>query len=297
MALSVLLSSTSNSQTGYRNKKFSGGIPDGNHVVKNNRLEYAGLLTNAAVITANYTNTRAIAFGQTTAISEKYRIPSNVLFAQHFSFENRAAWVDTTLEYCYYDWDTLTISWLNNLRMTVSYDANGNQIERISQNWDGSSWVNSSRYTYTYDANGNNIEYIYQIWDGSSWVNNLRHTYTYDVSGNQIEYIWQNWDGSSWENYVRYAVCNYVAAITERQPTSLSLYPNPNDGHFILKLQSDISGKVEVTNNIGQLIFNVAINGTTTTIDLGEDCSAGLYFVALYNEHGELVNQQKLIVQ
>jgi len=88
-----------------------------------------------------------------------------------------------------------------------------------------------------------------------------------------------------------------AAGLNDLNSIQALLYPNPTDGRFTLKLQSDISGKVEVINNLGQVIFNAAINGTTTTIDLGEDCSAGLYFVALYNEFGELVNQQKLIVQ
>jgi hypothetical protein len=35
--------------------------------------------------------------------------------------------------------------------------------------------VTQGRYTFTYDSNGNLIEQIAQNWDGSSWVNWLRY--------------------------------------------------------------------------------------------------------------------------
>ena len=152
-----------------------------------------------------FTLAPCLAFAQTTLIPEKFQKPVKELPGKHLSIENTTtAWVDTTVEYCLYNWDTLTATWVNDDKYTYTYDNNGNQLEQIWHYWDGSTWANDERFTYTYDINNNLIEYIGQYWDGSTWVSSYRYTYTYDSNSNQIEWINQNWDGSTWVNNWRY---------------------------------------------------------------------------------------------
>jgi hypothetical protein len=72
--------------------------------------------------------------------------------------------------------------------------------EEIIQEWDGINWVNDWKITRTYDNNDNKIETLEEYWDGSNWVNDRMHTYTYDGNNNRIEWLVQTWDGSNWVN-------------------------------------------------------------------------------------------------
>jgi len=90
-------------------------------------------------------------------------------------------------------------SWVNKRKFTYSYDGN-NIIEVLSQEWVASNWVNDWKETYSYDENNNQTEWLYRYWDNSNWVNQWKNTYTYDANNNLIDEIDQHWLGSNWIN-------------------------------------------------------------------------------------------------
>src|SRR5688572_18319105 len=59
-------------------------------------------------------------------------------------------------------------AWYSVDSLRVTYDANGNPINRVTLLYDtaSSAWVNYAMETLTYDANNNVTEVIEQEWDG-----------------------------------------------------------------------------------------------------------------------------------
>ncbi len=71
-----------------------------------------------------------------------------------------------------------------------------------------------------------------------------------------------------------------------------NLYPNPNEGLFILELVDSNSqiNKVEVYSSIGILIdLRAAVNSSITELNISNEVD-GIYFVRVYTNSGEVIN-------
>jgi hypothetical protein len=88
--------------------------------------------------------------------------------------------------------------WVNSIKLSYAYDANGNLTEEIVQIGENDAWVNYMIDTYEYNVNANLTEHILQIWQNDVWVNAQKEIYTYDTNGNQTEYITQDWKDDAW---------------------------------------------------------------------------------------------------
>lgn len=211
-----------------------------------------------------------------------------------------------TLELSQY-WDGS--NWANSYRSTSTYDGNNNEIAYLGENWDGSNWVNSYQGTYTYDGNNNQIANLDQQWDGSNWVNDYRTTYTYDGNDNEITYLDEEWDGSSWANSYRYnstycsdncllsrssyswdgsswllsysenTFCGAVTGIAENGVSTFSVYPNPNQGQFVVEGRS-ADYTIDIYNNMGQLLLSQRAVQERTQLNLQQQPS-GIYHVSV----------------
>ena len=102
------------------------------------------------------------------------------------------------------EWDTTLTSWVNSGKNEYTYDANHNMITDVSANWNISSntWKNSSKYEYTYDANNNRSSKKHYYWDNgtSNWKDQYIYEYTYDANNNKILELHKSWNLSSWIN-------------------------------------------------------------------------------------------------
>ena len=74
----------------------------------------------------------------------------------------------------------------------------------------------------------------------------------------------------------------------------LLLYPNPNNGTFVVSISKEGNYNVVVRNVIGQTKENVDLNGTTKEISLNS-IEAGIYFVTIKSEGFE--KTEKIIVR
>ncbi len=87
----------------------------------------------------------------------------------------------------------LNESWQNGQCVScyTYFDAQGNIFHMNRLN---GQWVNSYRGTYTYDAQGNMLSYLNENWENGQLVNSYRGTYTYDAQGNMLSELrsWQN---------------------------------------------------------------------------------------------------------
>jgi hypothetical protein len=77
----------------------------------------------------------------------------------------------------------------------------------------------------------------------------------------------------------------------------LSLFPNPNNGTFILSLSnSNDKCNVKIFNYLGENIYSAKINSGNTEINL-QSQPDGVYFYRAISENGELIGEGKLVVE
>lgn len=94
-------------------------------------------------------------------------------------------------------------SWVDTLRYTFTYDVNGNMLTDLWELWQTNAWVNKSRFTFTYDATGNMLTDLSELWQTNAWVNNSRFTDTYDATGNMLTELYELWQTNAWVDYYR----------------------------------------------------------------------------------------------
>jgi hypothetical protein len=77
-----------------------------------------------------------------------------------------------------------------------------------------------------------------------------------------------------------------------QQSNVIKVYPNPNNGNFILKLSYSNIREIEIYNTLGQSIYNILSTSETMVFDIAEP---GIYFVRITGDNENSV--QKIIVR
>jgi len=187
-------------------------------------------------------------------------------------------------------WNVNTGLWLDWLRITYTYDANGNMLMSLSENWTNV-WVNSSRFVYTYDGIGNLTFAESEEWVSSSWVQADGILDVGDSVGNKYSY-----SGYSFSIMYRLMVTG-LSGKRDASPVNYSLEQNyPNPFNPMTKIQFTIVNRqltiVKVYDVLGRevatLVNEVKEPGTyTVTFDArlpgrqGSYLTSGVYFYRL----------------
>ena len=115
-------------------------------------------------------------------------------------------------------------------RTNNTYNSNGDLIQFLDQEWNGSAWVNDykvdltytnnrlsggasytwggtdwifttdddSKFTINYNANGTISSFNSDAWDGTNWVASDSTIFSYDGNNNLILQDGQTWNGTAW---------------------------------------------------------------------------------------------------
>lgn len=212
--------------------------------------------------------------------------------------------------------------WINYINDLYFYDQNGNNNERVRQDWNStdSIWVNDYRYLYEYDIDNLLLSVIYQDWqqDSSDWENAWRETYTYtpqnkiatmfketwtqgtgwnnyvqriyfyDFNDNWTEKITYLWDGSDWKNYYRHLATWLEPVTVEEEISSIESfylynnYPNPFNPSTKIKFQ------IPNTEFVSLKVYDVLGKEIATLVD--EEKAAGKYEIQFNSHSGEIRN-------
>lgn len=72
----------------------------------------------------------------------------------------------------------------------------------LSEEWENNAWVNAMKSTNTYDANGNLTSTLHQQWDADAgtWVNAINIVYTLNTDGTVKETLSQVWEENAWQD-------------------------------------------------------------------------------------------------
>jgi hypothetical protein len=73
--------------------------------------------------------------------------------------------------------------------------------------------------------------------------------------------------------------------------------PNPNEGNFQITLPEGHYSKLRIFNIAGQLVnhIDITVNQNVLKISMGKT-SPGVYWAALYDQQGVILNRTKIIV-
>lgn len=109
-----------------------------------------------------------------------------------------------------------------------------------------------------------------------------------------------DYGASGWDMYYGYGmICgwcavynaiHYTSAVLETNSLSdrstQSIYPNPNDGKFIVKIDSDVERDTQIAiyNTVGKIVWNMAtpVGENSITVDLSSQ-PAGMYYAKIKN--------------
>ncbi|MBK6524455.1 MAG: T9SS type A sorting domain-containing protein [Crocinitomicaceae bacterium] len=84
--------------------------------------------------------------------------------------------------------------------------------------------------------------------------------------------------------------------LNENSSQSISVYPNPTQGNFVINLGNGFeSGLLQITNSIGQVVYVQEIDGAQT-LDLNLEQANGIYMVTIFS-NGEVVASTRIIKQ
>jgi hypothetical protein len=92
------------------------------------------------------------------------------------------------------------------------------------------------------------------------------------------------------------AAASCPTSIREQSATSFNLYPNPNNGQFVLALgQIEDNAVLEVVDALGKLVLTQSVTGLETTVNT-TSLQNGMYFVIVRDEN-KIIVRTKVIKQ
>jgi len=104
----------------------------------------------------------------------------------------------------------------------------------------------------------------------------------YPVATIEMDELWKNARDVIYLNAIPVGIEDYSKA------EGVDVYPNPNAGEFIVKIEADVKASMlEVYNAIGQRVLSEAIYPGQNQVDLTEQ-HRGIYYVVLRDEAGNM---------
>jgi len=114
-----------------------------------------------------------------------------------------------------------------------------------------------------------------------SGVGTFNITYTYTDANNCV---------ASKINSMIVKVCSTVGIIEIPEETKIQIYPNPNNGSFMVKSENEL--ELNLINALGSTIRTIRLNGNNSFVVLVDDIAPGVYFV----QHAKHSTFKKVIV-
>lgn len=142
-------------------------------------------------------------------------------------------------------------------------------------------------YLADFRFSDNSQDYIIDTWETVDLT-------SYGIVASKLRFVLESSDnGGFGMNTPAYfaldnLVINPTVGISENS-ISFSMYPNPTNGNLIIN--SNETGEVSIQNINGQILSNVAFNGTVS-LDLS-NAPAGIYFATLTSANGK--STQKIV--
>lgn len=114
-----------------------------------------------------------------------------------------------------------------------------------------------------------------------------------DFGGTYTVAIKGAFNGCTIYNTASVTVCTGLNNLNNNE--FVSLFPNPNNGQFILKIDKEIQdGEIVIFNYIGQEIYKQRINKGINTIKL-DNLASGIYYYTVFNKNESLLKSRMTV--
>jgi hypothetical protein len=176
--------------------------------------------------------------------------------------------------------------WVNSRKEISAFEITSNkQLDYASQSWnsDSSKWINQYRVTFTYNAQ-NKLELVLRedfVKSSNSWVNSSRSIFTY--SGSAVEIVGQGFDEGSgtWYNFLKMEYldfCQNTLSIEQNIFPEIRIFPNPTSSLLHLEGKEPLS--IQLADINGKTLWQSAAASDTHQLDLS-DLAPGIYWLQL----------------
>jgi hypothetical protein len=206
-------------------------------------------------------------------------------------------------------WNTTLSSWENDFKIdditwyqwTGDID-NSTFLSDTEQVWLSNTWQYRFRQIVTYDAQSNQIDYLSEAWQSNTWVIDYedKNILAYDANNNITQDIYQRWVPhlsnvrNDWRrDYVNYS---FYTGIPENYffDNKVLVYPNPTNGIISIQSEKAIS-TIQIMNVLGEIIYSDNINSDKYEVDLSKN-GKGIYFYTIKNNEG-IVSVGKIMLE
>ena len=117
----------------------------------------------------------------------------------HYRYENvYDAFGRITSSAVFNNWNTTTNNWEGTLKTETEYNSAGQILTVLNYTWKDNDWRESDYTMFTYDAAGNVIDQVVQNYSNGTWVNSLRYEKEYQ-GGQQIKSNDYTWVNGAWQ--------------------------------------------------------------------------------------------------
>ncbi len=147
-------------------------------------------------------------------------------------------------------WDVDLGEWKKLFKSDVIYNADDNQQQLIFFMWDGvSAWTEAGGTEMTYDANGNLIEEISELF---GMKNKTEHTY--DSKQNEVMQVLYDWDAAT-SNFVKSEKTEYPYDAEENQTIEILYYWDTDISEWIKTEKTEL--RYDANGNMSQESYSV----------------------------------------
>ena len=186
-------------------------------------------------------------------------------------------------------WDEPTATWIDYEHVTDVYNNSHKLIEETIESTVTGTWANYSKETISRNNNGFRTGTLTQTWDtaSNSWQNRNMNTYTLNTDGSISHYFAQSWDipSGAWVNYMQAdipAACSISVSPSGVAPdpttTSILVYPNPTTDRLNLVLADYGKAQYSIVDFQGRVVKTGAFNDNKTSIDI-KNLPENIYFI------------------
>ncbi len=212
------------------------------------------------------------------------------------------------------NWNDMTSEYDNSLKITHTYDSNGNRTHTVNQsfydpdwvnlsqtitqftsfnaeeistrqNWNAgiTDWIDKSKRTYTYNSDETALHSLFEQYNSvtGEWEDDEQELFTNNADGSyQIVTQEYNSNSSEWENDIRTTISfRFASAVYRVNPLVVGVYPNPASTDVNIQLgENTVRSTYTITDMSGKILANDSFYGSNTQISI-DRFATGIYIL------------------
>jgi len=202
-------------------------------------------------------------------------------------------------------WNANLSQWIQNSYLT--YDSLGHETEEYSKDYNPQTYefTGGYRYSFEYDAGGNRILYMVQNWNTglNDWNNVARDQYTYETGNLLKEDLYQQWSLllADWVNATKweYFYNEFIGIVDPPRKQPVCLFENPLRTGSAIRCPFLADGNlygISLFTLSGSQVFRTGVSGTGT-FSIGRELPEGMYLLRISRDEQTVYEGKVILVR